>query len=37
VFSQQAVENKTVVPLNHFANGVYFLEINNKVVKFIKE
>lgn len=37
VFSQQAVGHKTVVPLNHFANGVYFLEINNKVVKFIKE
>ena len=37
VFSKQEVENKIVVSLNHFANGVYFLEINNKVVKFIKE
>ena len=37
VFSQQVVENKTVVPLTHFAKGVYFLEVNNRVVKFIKE
>ena len=37
VFSQQVVENKAVVPLTHFAKGVYFLEVNNRVVKFIKE
>ncbi len=37
VFRQQVVENKTVVPLTNFAKGVYFLEVNNKVVKFIKE
>lgn len=37
VFSQQVVENKTVVPLTNFAKGVYFLEVNNRVVKFIKE
>ncbi|MBI2282032.1 MAG: T9SS type A sorting domain-containing protein [Bacteroidetes bacterium] len=37
VFSQQVVENKAVVPLTHFAKGVYFLEVNNSVVKFIKE
>lgn len=37
VFSQQIVENKTVVPLTNFAKGVYFLEVNNSVVKFIKE
>jgi hypothetical protein len=37
VFNQQVFNNKTIVPLTNFAKGVYFLEINNRVIKFIKE
>ncbi|HRN42721.1 MAG TPA: glycosyl hydrolase family 18 protein [Vicingus sp.] len=37
VLNQRVLDNKTIVPLDNFAKGVYFLEINNKVIKFIKE
>jgi hypothetical protein len=37
VLNQQVLDNKSIVPLTHFAIGVYFLEINNRIIKFIKE